>query len=303
MDLSLKPNPSGMILLNKAPGLTSFKALGAIKKSYQTKKVGHAGTLDQFASGLMIICVGEATRLLSWFTGMDKVYRAVIRFGVETDTLDPEGRIVSEGPVPRIEDIEAKLADFRGIIDQVPPKYSAIHIQGRRAYERTLAGEDFVMPVRQVTIHGLEVDDWAPPLCTIRVACSSGTYIRSLARDIGLALGTCAHLSALCRESVGPFRLDQAIVPGQLPADLVGGRCLAESLGAPAILDLNPGREADFLNGKPIGPDFFVGSSRLPDVSDQAATLPVLAQGLVRGLVRLDGTGTFGYVAVFPQGI
>ncbi len=134
-------NPRGMLLLDKPIGITSFQALGAVKRHFNTKKVGHAGTLDKFASGLLLVFVGEATRLVPWFVGLDKTYVATIRFGQETDTLDPEGEVIREALVPDLTLVQAKLHEFIGAQIQIPPVYSAIHVDGKRAYERVLAGE------------------------------------------------------------------------------------------------------------------------------------------------------------------
>jgi tRNA pseudouridine55 synthase len=198
---------SGLLLLNKKSGLTSFDSLNAVKKALGTRKVGHTGTLDKFASGLLVVLAGRAVKLTPWFSLCNKEYEGTIRFGVETDTLDPEGGIVAEGPVPDREALEKALPLFRGDILQAPPLYSAIHVDGKRASERARSGESIEMKKRPVTIHVLELLSWEPPLACIRVRCSSGTYIRSLARDIAIAAGSRAHLAALKRKAVAGFHL------------------------------------------------------------------------------------------------
>ncbi|MDR2029779.1 MAG: tRNA pseudouridine(55) synthase TruB, partial [Treponema sp.] len=199
---------TGLLLLNKSPGLTSFESLYLVKKALATPKVGHTGTLDKFASGLLLVLVGRALKLCPWFSGCDKRYEAVIRFGVETDTLDPEGSPVARGEAPSPAALEAAMALFRGELLQTPPAYSAVHVGGERAYKLARSGRAVEMRQRPVTIYGLELSSYDPPLASIRVHCSAGTYIRSLARDIALAAGSRGHLSALNRTQVAGFKLE-----------------------------------------------------------------------------------------------
>jgi tRNA pseudouridine(55) synthase len=203
----MNPPPDGLILLHKPPGLTSFDTLRDIKRILGTGKVGHTGTLDKFAEGLLLVLTGRALKLCQWFTRCDKRYEAVIRFGTETDTLDPEGAVIANAPLPSRENVEQAIPQFLGKIEQSPPVYSAIHIDGRRASELARGGESPEMQKRPVTIFQLDLLSWEPPYARIFVHCSSGTYIRSLARDIALATGTRAHLTALIRTQVGGFKL------------------------------------------------------------------------------------------------
>lgn len=209
----------GLILLNKPPGITSFSVLGAVKKELGTKKVGHTGTLDKFAEGLIIALSGKMTRLVPRFTGMDKVYEALMLFGEETDTLDPEGRIIANAPVPEISVIEEAVKQFHGKILQTPPAYSAVHIDGRRAYERVRNGENPEMPSREIEIYGFEILSWDKPFLKTRIHCSKGTYIRSLARDLALQCGSRARLEELKRTAVGPYGLDRAAAPENFTGD------------------------------------------------------------------------------------
>jgi tRNA pseudouridine55 synthase len=203
----------GILFLDKPEGITSFQSLGAVKKYFHTKKVGHTGTLDKFARGLMIVLVGKMTRLNPIFTGMDKTYEGVIRFGEETDTLDPEGEICHRASVPSLSLLEERLTQFLGPIEQVPPLYSAIHVNGKRSWRLARQGVEVEMKPRKVRIDLFEILDWNKPDLTVRVACSSGTYIRSLARDLALSCGSRAHLSALKRTRVGDFTLHEARSP------------------------------------------------------------------------------------------
>lgn len=201
---------TGVVLLDKTEGETSFSALGGLKRHFSTRRVGHAGTLDPMATGLLIALVGSATRCARFFSSLDKTYVADIRFGSETDSDDRTGRVVRTAPVPGME-LAVNAADsFVGEISQIPPAYSAIHVDGRRAYERARAGEDVEIPARQVTIHAITSEVVDELTLRLTVSCSSGTYIRSLARDIGCAVGSAAHLSALRRISIGPFDVDEA---------------------------------------------------------------------------------------------
>ncbi|MDR1248916.1 MAG: tRNA pseudouridine(55) synthase TruB [Treponema sp.] len=201
---------SGILLLNKSPGRTSFESLNAVKKALATRKVGHTGTLDKFASGLLVVLSGWALKLSPWFDRCDKRYRGTIRFGVETDTLDGEGKPVAQADPPGLEALERALEQFRGDIMQAPPAYSAIHLDGRRAYELARSGLEPKMEKRPVRIHALELCSYDPPLAEVWVHCSKGAYIRSLARDIALAAGSRAYLDRLERLRVAGFDLADA---------------------------------------------------------------------------------------------
>jgi tRNA pseudouridine55 synthase len=191
--------------------LTSFDALHDVKRILGTGKVGHTGTLDKFAEGLLLALTGRALKLSPWFTHCDKQYEGTVCFGAETDTLDPEGSVIANAPLPSCENVEQAIPVFLGKIEQSPPAYSAIHIDGQRASALARRGEAPEMRKRPVTIYRLELLSWEPPYAKIFVHCSSGTYIRSLVRDIALAAGSCTHLTTLLRTQVGGFRLENAI--------------------------------------------------------------------------------------------
>ena len=203
----------GIVLIDKPAGQTSFQSLGALKQALGTRRVGHAGTLDRFAEGLLVVLAGRMTRLCPLATSLDKEYVAAFRFGQETDTLDPEGSVIGQGPVPSRRDIEQALEGFRGIIQQVPPAYSAIHVSGRRASEAARNGEEVELKPRTVTVYRLELMSFEPPEATFRISCSKGTYVRSLARDLGRSLGSRAHVRALRRTRIGGFRVEEAHRP------------------------------------------------------------------------------------------
>jgi tRNA pseudouridine55 synthase len=251
---------NGFLVLDKPSGITSFEALGAVKRAFDTGRVGHTGTLDRFARGVLVALVGRYARLSEYFTASDKVYLAGIRFGSETDTLDPEGTVVARGSLPDRAVLEAALPSFRGDILQAPPAFSAVHIDGKRAYERALAGEDVRPEPRPVTTHSLELLEYDDGLASIRVRCSKGTYIRSLARDIAGACGTRAHLETLVREASGPFRLEEGIPPESSASSAlrVLDPELCGTLGLPPVR-LAPGQETFFLRGGPITKGRFSG--------------------------------------------
>jgi tRNA pseudouridine55 synthase len=246
---------AGILLLNKFPGYTSFDSLNVVKRALSTRKVGHTGTLDKFASGLLVVLAGWALKLSPWFDRCDKRYEGVIRFGVETDTLDPEGEPVGEGPVPSRDALERALAQFRGDILQAPPAYSAIHLGGKRAYELARSGAELKMKERPVAIHALELRSYEPPLARISVHCSKGTYIRSLARDIAIAAGSRAHLAALERRRVAGFDLADA-VPMDSPGLAAALRPVSpetfEALGLPVIA-VDGAAARHMRQGKPLG--------------------------------------------------
>lgn len=206
-------NDTGLALINKPSGITSFKALSGIKRAVGHGKVGHAGTLDKFAEGLLLVAVGKSTRLISVLENLSKRYEGTIRFGTSTTTLDPEGEIVGETAVPTLETIENTIPHFIGEIMQVPPAFSAVHVNGKRAYQRTLAGEAVELQPRPVHIYSLNITSWEEPFLSIEVECSKGTYIRSLARDIGEYAGSSAYLTSLRRTAIGDFSVDDAVDP------------------------------------------------------------------------------------------
>ncbi|GBD10286.1 tRNA pseudouridine synthase B [Candidatus Thermoflexus japonica] len=204
--------PAGLLVLDKPKGWTSHDVVERARKVTRVRRIGHAGTLDPLATGVLVLLVGHATRLAEFLLGHDKRYRATIRLGIRTDTDDAEGRILSERPVEvSRESLEETLRSFVGEILQTPPAFSAIRQGGERLYEKARRGEAVAPPPRWVRIDELRLVEWNPPWATIEVACSAGTYIRALARDIGERLGCGAHLTELRRLASGPFTLADAI--------------------------------------------------------------------------------------------
>lgn len=216
--------PSGILLVDKPAGMSSFGVVARVRRQLSQEagkkvKVGHTGTLDPFATGLMIIVAGDYCKRAGEFSKLDKSYEAAVRLGATSTTGDPEGEIVPVSDArPSQADIEAVLSGFRGEIRQTPPIYSAIKINGQRAYKLAREGKEIEMPVRTVTVYELEIKSYAYPNLTIACHVSSGTYIRTLAQDIGQALGTGAYTAALRRTSVGEWRVEGALDPDNITA-------------------------------------------------------------------------------------
>ncbi len=202
---------NGLLIVNKPVGPTSHDIVYKVRKWSGERRIGHTGTLDPMAGGVLILCLGPATRISEYLLGGDKQYRAVVRLGQTTTTYDAEGQFLEQGPVNlTLEQIESALPKFRGTISQVPPAFSAVQVGGRRAYDMARHGETPELAPRSITIHGLDLISWQSPDLTLNVTCSAGTYIRSLAHDLGQALGCGGHLAALTRTAAGGFTLEDA---------------------------------------------------------------------------------------------
>ena len=203
----------GWLIFDKPQGMTSTQAVARVKRLYEAAKAGHAGTLDPLATGVLPIALGEATKTVPFVVEGSKEYRFTVRFGVETDTDDAEGKMTeSSDRRPTRAEIEAKLSDFIGEIDQVPPRYSALKVDGARAYDLARDQEDFELAPRRVSIVRLDlVDHPDQERCVLEAQCGKGTYVRSLARDLGRALGSFGHVEALRRTCVGEFGEARAV--------------------------------------------------------------------------------------------
>lgn len=218
--------PAGLVVVDKASGMTSHDVVARMRRIAGTRKVGHAGTLDPMATGVLLLGVNRATRLLGHLMLTEKAYDAVVRLGVATTTDDAEGETVDVTPATAVTDtaVREAFARFVGDIEQVPSSVSAIKVDGKRAYARVRAGEAVELAARPVTVHGIEVGEISREGDVVDVAvsvrCSSGTYIRALARDVGAALGVGGHLTVLRRTAVGPFTLADAHTLDELAEDL-----------------------------------------------------------------------------------
>lgn len=207
----------GIIILNKPVGVSSHRCVGMVRKALNMKKVGHTGTLDPDASGVLPILAGPATRASDFLTMEDKRYRATILLGTKTDTLDMAGEVIEKKPVNVTgEEIRTTIAEFVGNIQQVPPMYSAIQVNGQRLYNLARQGIEVERKARDITIFSIDIEKIELPYVKIAVHCSKGTYIRTLASDIGDALGCGGCISELERTASGPFTLDSAITPEEL---------------------------------------------------------------------------------------
>jgi len=268
----------GVLLLDKPVGLSSNDALIKAKRVMNAKKAGHTGTLDPFATGLLPLCFGEATKFSQDLLEADKTYEATVHLGIMTNTGDTEGEAIETRAVDvTLEQIEAALARFRGPILQVPPMYSALKRDGKALYEYAREGIILEREARPVTIHGLELIAYEAPMLKIRVTCSKGTYVRVLGEDIGAALGCGAHLNALRRIQVGALTLDGMITLEELQAHAEPRSLLAPVdalLSTFPAVDLTPELAKRFLNGQRLA------------LGKEAVTVPA-EQGRVR--VYLEG--------------
>lgn len=245
--------PADFVLpVDKPVGPTSHDIVGAVRKALDRRRVGHTGTLDPFASGLLLVCVGRATRLAEYLSGLDKTYEATARLGVATDTLDREGEVVETRAGWHDLDsgaVEAALAPLRGRIEQVPPAYSAKKIGGQPAHRLARRGAVVELAPATVTVHELALTSLELPLVGFRVRCSSGTYVRALARDLGERLGVGAHLVELRRTAIGAFGVEGAVTPEQLGD---GAAVAAAALDPLEALHHLPKLEADAAEASSI---------------------------------------------------
>jgi tRNA pseudouridine55 synthase len=297
---------SGVLVIDKPAGMTSHDVVARVRRVLGIRRVGHAGTLDPEATGVLVLCVGEATRLLEYLTGSDKVYEGVVRFGVGTDTDDASGRVIARAPAWHVtrEAVEEAAKALCGTIRQRPPAFSAVHVEGRRAYELARAGQAVELPERTVQIHRLEVRRFEAgemPWAEFETACSKGTYVRALCRDWGLKLGVPAHLERLRRLRSGPFGIEQAVELEAWAASPEPQNSLLpmrDAVRGMAQVTLAPGLIRRWASGQTVS----VPSLPAPSQPGGAAE-PVVAvfteQGELAGIaqVRREGRG----VALVPR--
>lgn len=210
--------PHGIVLIDKPAGWTSHDVVAKARSICRQRRIGHTGTLDPMATGLLVLCLGQATRLVEYMAGHDKRYEGEITLGARTDTDDAEGTVIARGDAPALDDraLRRLEATFTGDLQQVPPAYSAVKVEGQRAYSVARRGGDLSLAARPVTVHRIELRLAAPDRLAVSVACGAGTYVRSLARDIGELLGCGAHLSALRRTHVARFDVADALTLDEL---------------------------------------------------------------------------------------
>lgn len=267
--MTTQPEPFGFLAVNKPYGLTSHDVVAKVRRGAGIRRVGHAGTLDPLATGMLIVCVGAATRLSEYVMHTDKLYHATLHLGVETDSYDGEGRVVSERDASHISEamLDATLVQFRGEITQLPPMYSAIKQGGKRLYKLARAGQEVERQPRPVTIYAIHLYEYTPPKAKIVVWCTSGTYIRSLAHDIGEALGVGAYLTALDRRVSGAFNsmVEWDALLKAFEAGTWRDLLLTERLGMPHIppLALTDAETDAILHGRLIPREGEIGKSTL----------------------------------------
>lgn len=278
----------GFLNVCKPAGFSSHDVVAVARRTLRTRRVGHAGTLDPLAEGVLPVCVGRYTRLVDYVSNGDKGYYAEVELGVRTTTDDAEGEVVERLPVPPLDEagLERALAAFRGTIQQVPPIYSAIKVAGQRAYALARRGDAPELAAREVTIRRLDVARWESPLLTLLVDCSKGTYIRSLARDLGEALGCGAHLKRLIRLWVGPFALADAVSLDELAAAASPSTVASVLQSADVALQalpaaiVEPGRLVEMSHGRSWR------ASTTEDVDGMARIYDL--EGRLLGLAELD---------------
>ena len=239
---------SGIVLYAKQPGMTSFASLFAVKRALCTGKVGHTGTLDSFACGLLVVCAGSLTRFAGKITAFDKTYEAIISFGTQTDTLDPGGAVIKNAPLPSLRALQDALKEHTGRIMQAPPAFSAVHVGGRRASGLARSGRMPDIPARPVEVYSAELLDHALAdggvrYAHVRFSVSKGTYIRCLARDIASSCGSAAHLAGLFRTRVGGFCVEDAAGFSRLRPFSI-----ASALGCPPVAERSAPSDDDFLS-------------------------------------------------------
>jgi tRNA pseudouridine55 synthase len=241
----------GVLVIDKPRGPTSHDLVARVRRTLRTRHVGHAGTLDPMATGVLIVAVGEATKLVPWLTADDKTYEATIRLGTETDTLDAEGEVTRHVPVPPRLDLEAALARERARTSQIPPAYSAIRIDGKRSHELARAGQAVELAPRPVEVRALDLVRCEADEVVVRVEASKGYFVRSLGRDLAEALGTVGHLTALRRLRSGRFAIEDARPIAEealLSTDEAAKRALPVT-----VLSADAARDSSY--GKPIAPE------------------------------------------------
>ena len=272
-------------------GPTSHDIVDQVRRALATRRVGHLGTLDPFASGLLVVIVGRATRLAPYVAGWAKAYEGVIRLGETTSTDDATGATLAASDGWRSLDrvrVEAAVSRFRGAYEQRPPAYSAVKVEGERAYRRARRGEAVTLPARRVEVGEFALTSFAPPDLGFRATVSAGTYLRGLARDLGEELGCGAHLATLVRTRVGPFRLDDAVAPEAVtPADLRDPAVLVAELPR---LELDQAGRAAVIHGRPVSARLGLRGSGL-GAGIPSATSPValFADGQLVAVAEWEG--------------
>jgi tRNA pseudouridine55 synthase len=276
---------SGVLVVDKPVGLTSHDVVQIVRKGTNIRRAGHTGTLDPRASGVLVILIGPAVRLSEYVSASDKRYQAIVRLGTTTDTYDADGRVTSSTPVNISEEqFEDALKKFIGEIEQVPPPYSAVKVKGRKAYEMAREGEEVDLQPRKIQVYNLELLEWAPPEAVIDVYCSSGTYVRSLAHDLGISLGCGAYLVGLRRTKSGRFTLRDAVPLRKLRESFEAGNWYQHLIPAAEALSDWPSIE---LNVEQV--DTVRHGHRVPaETEDKGMARGISQQGELVALLEID---------------
>lgn len=295
----------GVIALHKPPGITSRDALDAVQRLVRPLKAGHAGTLDPIASGVLVVCIGSITRLIERIQELPKQYLADFRLGVTSpsDDSETEATPLPDAPIPTCADLEAALPKFLGTIDQVPPIYSAVKVDGRRAYTLARQQQELTLTARPVEIHRLRVMEYNYPHLRLKIDCGSGTYVRSLGRDLANELGTGAIMTGLVRTSIGPLTLERAIDPERLTAETLARNLLPAQDLFPEIpqAKLNDVEWGAVLKGRSLGQLLYgrvpTPSIDAPSISEAFALRP---NGSLLALMQFEGDQGWMPKMVFP---
>lgn len=252
-----KQQVNGILVMDKPGGMSSFDVVRRVRSALKIKKVGHTGTLDPLATGVLPLCLGEATKIAGLLQADDKAYLGTALLGVETDTLDVEGQVLAEADPSGVTEDQVRqiMTTFQGVQQQVPPAFSAIHKDGKRAYELARRGEKVDLPPREVHVHALELSRWEPPRFDLLLECSKGTYVRSLVRDMGQALGCGATLAGLRRLRSGAFELESAVPLDELRDRLRDGALplvsMDQALAHLPVVEVTPAQAAGIRQGQP----------------------------------------------------
>lgn len=276
----------GILNINKPLGWTSRDAVNRVQKLVRPAKVGHAGTLDPLATGVLIVCIGPATRLIEYVLQMPKEYRGTFLLGRSSVSDDTETEVtkLSAAPIPTLAEIEAALPQFLGRIDQIPPAYSAVKISGQRAYALARKGADFTITPRPVEIYAIEITKYEYPQLELTIRCGSGTYIRSLGRDLAASLGTAAVMSELTRTRIGEFGSDEALSVIDLTLDQIQKYLhpAAKAVGHLPRLELTAAQVQELKFGRPISSDLQTECAAFDEQGNLIALLTPKSPGLLK---------------------
>jgi tRNA pseudouridine55 synthase len=256
---------NGLVIVDKPAGCTSHDVVQRVRKALRQRSVGHAGTLDPLATGVLVVAVGEGTKLVSHLQSDDKRYEVTIALGAETDSLDADGEVTDTGEVPQLDEatVEAALVQFIGRHPQEAPKLSAIKVGGTPLHRRMRRGEDVEAPVREVELYSATVEEVTPKTLRLSLHCGKGFYVRSLARDVARALGTLGHVEVLRRTASGAFSIEAALYGDQMTAESIGARLipLREACNALTRVELSEEGVSHARHGRPIGPEVIAGDA------------------------------------------